>query len=90
MTQRMGLPVATSACGHNDCRERPSQPRRSRLRQDGHNDDRLSLRSKLLKYGIMGKRPPSEPGQGALRAALVFGVVAATIEMAIILALLYC
>lgn len=38
----------------------------------------------------MGKSSPSEPGQRGLRAALIFGVVAATIEMAIILALLYC
>jgi hypothetical protein len=38
----------------------------------------------------MGKRPPPEPGQGALRIALIFGVVAATIEMAIVLGLLYC
>lgn len=86
----MGLPVTTCACGHIDCRERPSRPRLARLRQDGHNDDRLSAWSKLLNYGTMGKRAPSEPGQGALRAALIFGVVAATIEMAIILGLLYC
>jgi hypothetical protein len=30
------------------------------------------------------------PGRGSLRAALIFGVVAATIEMAALLWLLYC
>jgi hypothetical protein len=38
----------------------------------------------------MPDKPMRDPGAGGMRAAMIFGVVAATIEMAVVLWMMYC
>jgi hypothetical protein len=42
------------------------------------------------KRGDSGGRPRDDRSAGGFRGPLVFGVIAATVEFAIILALIYC